>query len=204
MLNVENVATPLTAFTLVVPASVPPPGSAPSPTVIDPVNPVTTFPASSSAATRTAGIVCPACVVCGCVVNATFVAGGGGAAEVVKVALVAPVSLAALALDERRVRALLMLNVENVATPLTAFTLVVPASVPPPGFAPSATVINPVKPVTTFPASSSADTRSAGIVCPACVVCGCVVNARFVAGGAVILNAVLVAPVKPDALATNV
>src|SRR5947208_15246408 len=79
MLNVENVATPLTAFTLVVPASVPPPGSAPSPTVIDPVNPVTTFPASSSAATRTAGIVCPACVVCGCVVNAKCVAGGGGA-----------------------------------------------------------------------------------------------------------------------------
>src|SRR5438552_18615839 len=77
-----------------------------------------------------------------------------------------------------------MLNVENVATPLTAFTLVVPASVPPPGSAPSVTVINPVKPVTTFPASSSADTRSAGIVCPACVVCGCVVKATFVAGGA--------------------
>src|SRR5437773_2619475 len=76
-----------------------------------------------------------------------------------------------------------MLNVENVATPLTAFTLVVPASVPPPGFAPSATVINPVKPVTTFPASSSADTRTAGIVCPACVVCGCVVKATWVAGG---------------------
>src|SRR5438552_7924514 len=76
-----------------------------------------------------------------------------------------------------------MLNVENVATPLTAFTLVVPASVPPPGFAPSPTVINPVKPVTTFPASSSADTRTAGIVCPACVVCGCVVKATWVAGG---------------------
>src|SRR5438034_545589 len=74
MLNVETVATPLTAFPLVVPARVPPPGSAPSPTVIDPVNPVTTFPASSSAATRTAGIVCPACVVCGCVVKATWVA----------------------------------------------------------------------------------------------------------------------------------
>src|SRR5438046_2223942 len=97
-----------------------------------------------------------------------------------------------------------MLNVENVATPLTAFTLVVPASVPPPGFAPSPTVIDPVNPVTTFPASSSADTRSAGIVCPACVVCGCVVKATWVAGGGVILNAVLVAPVKPDALATNV
>src|SRR5437773_11539659 len=76
-----------------------------------------------------------------------------------------------------------MLSVENVATPLTAFTLVVPASVPPPGFAPSPTVINPVKPVTTFPASSSAETCIAGIVCPACVVCGCVVKATWVAGG---------------------
>src|SRR5437773_12537781 len=96
-----------------------------------------------------------------------------------------------------------MLNVENVATPLTAFTLVVPASVPPPGFAPSATVINPVKPVTTFPASSSADTRTAGIVWPACVVCGCVVNATWVAGGGVVCSDVLVAPVSPDAPATH-
>src|SRR5437773_245215 len=100
-----------------------------------------------------------------------------------------------------------MLNVEQVVTRLPAVALVVPASVPPPGFAPIATVIDPVKPVTTFPASSSADTRTAGIVCPACVVCGCVVKATWVAGGggaAVMLNAVLVAPVKPDALATSV
>src|SRR5438552_11387835 len=96
-----------------------------------------------------------------------------------------------------------MLNVENVATPLTAVTLVVPDSVPPPGFAPSATVIDPVKPVTTFPASSSADTRSAGIVCPACVVCGCVVKATWVAGGGVVVGAVRVAAVNPDALASN-
>src|SRR5438552_2640957 len=97
-----------------------------------------------------------------------------------------------------------MLNVENVATPLTAFTLVVPASVPPPGFAPIATVIRPVKLVTVFPDASRAVTRTAGIVWPAWVDCGCVVNARFVAGGAVILNDVLVVPVNPDALATSV
>ena len=76
-----------------------------------------------------------------------------------------------------------MLNVEKVATPLTAVTLVVPDSVPPPGFAPIATVIDPVKPVTTFPASSSAETRTTGIVCAAWVVCGCVVKATWVAGG---------------------
>src|SRR5439155_102306 len=204
MLNVENVATPLTAFTLVVPASVPPPGSAPSATVINPVKPVTTFPASSSADTRTAGIVCPACVVCGCVVKATCVAGGGGVAVMVKLALVAPVGPLALADTVtwvvRRVG-------EDVATPLTAFTLVIPGSVPPPGSAPSATVINPVNPVTRFPASSSAATRTAGIVCPACVVCGCVVKATWVAGGggaAVMLKLALVAPVSPLALAVNV
>src|SRR5437773_2168419 len=97
-----------------------------------------------------------------------------------------------------------MLNVEHVAPPLTAFTLVVPASVPPPGCAPTAPVIHPVPPRRSSALSSSADTRTAGIVWPACVVCGCVVNATWVAGGGVILNEVLVAPVKPDALATNV
>src|SRR6267378_6287796 len=99
-----------------------------------------------------------------------------------------------------------MLSVENVATPFTAATLVVPESVPPPGFAPSATVIVPVKPGTALPEASRAVTRTAAIVCPAWVDCGCVVNATFVAGGgggAVMLNAALVAPVKPDAFATN-
>src|SRR6058998_2840774 len=100
-----------------------------------------------------------------------------------------------------------MLNVENVATPLTAVTLVVPDSVPPLGFAPIATVIDPVKPVTTFPASSSAETCTADIVWPAWVVCGCVVKATWVAGGggaAVMLKLALVVPVNPDALATSV
>src|SRR5438034_545591 len=99
MLNVENVPSPLTASTLAVPSTLPLHDALPISTVIDPVNPVTTFPASSSAATRTAGIVCPACVVCGCVVKATWVAGGGGAAGVVKLALVAPVRPLALAVN---------------------------------------------------------------------------------------------------------
>src|SRR5438876_12434371 len=78
MLNVEKVATPLTAVTLVVPDSAPPPGFSPL-SLLDalPIS-VTTFPASSSAETRTTGIVCAAWVVCGCVVKATWVAGGGG------------------------------------------------------------------------------------------------------------------------------
>src|SRR5436189_235169 len=97
-----------------------------------------------------------------------------------------------------------MLNVENVATPLTAFTLVVPASVHPARAARRATVIIPVYPVTVFPDASRAVTRTAGIVCPAWVDCGCVVNARFVAGGAVMLKLALVVPVNPLALAISV
>src|SRR5439155_536958 len=76
-----------------------------------------------------------------------------------------------------------MLNVENVATPLTAFTLVVPASVPPPGFAPSATVINPVRSEERRVGKESASTRTAGIVWPDWVGGACVVKARGVAGG---------------------
>src|SRR5437762_283827 len=97
-----------------------------------------------------------------------------------------------------------MLNVENVATPFTAFTLVVPDSVPPLGSAPIATVFMPVALPTVLPDASRAVTLTAGIVCPACVDCGCVVNAKFVAGGAVMLKLALVVPVNPDALATNV
>src|SRR5437762_3543137 len=100
-----------------------------------------------------------------------------------------------------------MLNVENEIGRASCRERVDMAGVPPPGYATSATVINPVKPVTTFPASSSADTRTAGIVCSACVVCGCVVNATWVAGGggaAVMLKLALVAPVSPLALAVSV
>src|SRR5436190_442579 len=100
-----------------------------------------------------------------------------------------------------------MLNVENVATPLTAATLFVPASVPPLGFAPIATVIGPVKPVTTMPEASPAVTFTAGIVCPAWVDCGCVVLAMFVAGGgggAVMLHARRSSALRPVALATKV
>src|SRR5438093_675707 len=100
-----------------------------------------------------------------------------------------------------------MLNVENVATPLTAFTLVVPASVPPLRLVSSDTVIRPAYPVTVFPDASRAVTRTDGIVWPAWVVCGCVVKARFVAGGgALSLHDALpiFAPVSPLALAVSV
>ena len=51
-----------------------------------------------------------------------------------------------------------MLSVENVATPFTAATVVVPASVAPLGLDPKATVTLPVKLVIVFPTASWAVT----------------------------------------------
>src|SRR2546422_134027 len=79
MLMAGNVAMPFTAFIGAPPASVPPPGFAPSASVIAPVNPCTTCSAASSAATCTGGVIAtPTWVVCGCCVNPRCVGGGGG------------------------------------------------------------------------------------------------------------------------------
>src|SRR5436309_13238956 len=88
-----------------------------------------------------------------------------------------------------------MLSPGNVATPATAATVVVPERVPLPGFAPSATVTLPVKPVAVFPCPSSAVTCTAGVMdAPAAVLLGCVVNASCVAVPGATVNAALVTP----------
>ncbi len=98
-----------------------------------------------------------------------------------------------------------MVNVENVATPETAATVVVPVSVPPPGFAPVATATSPLNPVAVFPCASRAVTCTAGaIVAPAVVFVGCTVKASWLAEPGVMLKAVLVAPVRLGALAVSV
>src|SRR5437016_9799565 len=93
----------------------------------------------------------------------------------------------------------------NVATPATAATVVVPERVPLPGFAPSAIVTLPVKPVAVFPCPSSAVTCTAGVMdAPAAVLVGSIVNASCVAAPGVTVNAALAAPVTPVALAASV
>src|SRR5690348_16983915 len=205
MLSVLNVATPPTAETVVVPARVPPPGLAPIATVTLPVKPVTRFPSGSSALTWTAGVsVAPAVVVAGgCTVKASCVARPG---TIVKPVLVAPERPDDAAVNVYPVPVLLMLSVLNVATPATAVTVVVPASAPPDGFVPIATVTLPVNAVTRLPSPSSALTCTAGvIVAPAPFVVGCTVNTSWLAVvGGVILNAALVAPLKPVAAAVSV
>src|SRR5204862_363827 len=93
-----------------------------------------------------------------------------------------------------------MLNPENLATPAEAATVAVPASVPPPGFVPIATVTFPVNPVAVFPCASCAVTCTAGVIAaPAAVVLGCTENTSSVAAPAVMLNAALVALPAPVA-----
>jgi len=81
------------------------------------------------------------------------------------------------------VPALLTLSVENVATPPTAATVVVPLSVPPPGLVPMATVMPIVAAVTVLPCASWTVTATAGaIAVPAVAFAGCTVNASFAPG----------------------
>ena len=93
----------------------------------------------------------------------------------------------------------------KVATPFTAFTGVVPLSVPPPGFVPMATVIEAVLEVTTFPPASSTLTATAGVIeDPAAVFVGWTVKASFVAVPTETLMAVLVAAVSAPLVALSV
>ena len=200
MLRVENAATPFTAPTVVVPESVPPPGLAPSATRIFPVKVGSVFPCASCAVSCTAGVIAaPATALLGCTANARCVA---PPAETLNVELVAVVSPVAPAVRVYPVPALLTLNVENVATPLTAATVVVPERVPLPGFAPMATVTFPVNPVPIRPAASSAVTCTAGVmVPPAATLPGSTVNTSCV--NAVMLNWTLETAVRPIEVARN-
>ncbi len=93
-----------------------------------------------------------------------------------------------------------MLRPAKVATPATAATVVVPASVPPPGLEPIATVTFAVNPVAVFPSASRAVSCTAGvIVTPAVVLLGCTVNASWVAVPGVMSKPALVAALSPVA-----
>jgi hypothetical protein len=119
----------------------------------------------------------------GDVVNTNWVA----AADVMlKLLLVAPVSVPLDAVSVYPVPALLIDRPENVATPLTAATVVLPDSVPLPGFAPIATVTLAVL-VVRLPNWSRICTVGAGeIAAPAIALVGCCPNANLLAAAALI------------------
>src|SRR5947208_569393 len=98
-----------------------------------------------------------------------------------------------------------MLRLEKVATPLTAATVVVPARVPLAGLVPIATVMLVLALLRVLPCPSSTLFRSAGVIAaPAAAVLGCTVKASFAAAPTPMLNALLVAPVRPVADALSV
>src|SRR5207244_101433 len=206
----ENVATPLTAATVAVPDSVPPPGFVPIATVTFPVNPVAVFPCPSWAVTWTAGVIAaPAVVLLGCPVNTSCVALPAVMLNAVDVGSVKP------PLDATSVYPVPALSIEspeNVAIALTHVSTPVTSTVRLPAFAPIATVTFPITPVSfpvlpfafcccparpvpsTPPTSASSDL----------VLLGCPVNTSCVALPAVMLNAVDVGSVKPPLDATSV
>src|SRR5207247_8972716 len=82
-----------------------------------------------------------------------------------------------------------MLSPGNVATPPAAATAAVPESVPPPGFAPIASVTVAVNAVAVFPCASSAVTWTAGVIgAPAVAVAGCTETTRCVAAPAAVFS----------------
>src|SRR5947199_1269187 len=75
------------------------------------------------------------------------------------------------------------LKVENVATPLAAATVLVPARVPLAGLVPIATVMLVVAVVTVLPWASWTVTCTAGVfTAPATALLGCTVKTTFAAG----------------------
>src|SRR5438477_282257 len=98
-----------------------------------------------------------------------------------------------------------MLRFAKVATPLTAATVVVPARVPLAALVPIASVMLVVAVITVLPWASWTATCTAGVfAAPATALLGCTVKKRFAADPAVMLNAVLVALVRPVAVAVSV
>src|SRR5713101_360027 len=206
MLNVAKVATPPTAATVVVPASVAPgvPVPAAIATVTLPTKVGTRLPKASCALTCTAGVIVAAAgVVVGCTVNASTLAAAGVMLNAVLATAGSPL---AVAVNVYPVPALSMNKVPKVATPLTAAAAVVPPSTAPlvPVPAVTATVTVPVKLATALPNASSAVTFTAGVIWrSATVVVGCTVNASRVAGPLVMLKLALEPAVSPGAVAVR-
>src|SRR5437867_2378136 len=98
-----------------------------------------------------------------------------------------------------------MLRVEKVATPATAATVRVPERVPPEVCVAMGSVTVPVKPGTRLATASRAVGCTAGaIVVHAATGVGCTVKESRIGAPAVMVNAALVAPKRPSAVAASV
>src|SRR5438876_1112833 len=118
-------------------------------TVMLAVEPVTVLPnAIGSATCRDGAKATPGVAFVGGTVKASLAAAAG---LMVNAELDAPVRAPDAAVRVYPAPALSMDRLENVATPLTAATVVVPESVPPPGLVPIAAVMLAVELVTVLP-----------------------------------------------------
>ncbi len=143
----------------------------------------------------------PAAVVVGSTVNPRWVA----AEAVMLNALLVRDQLPAVASNRYPVPVLSMFRSENVAMPPTAARVVVPPSVPFPGFAEMVRVTSSVKVGTVLPSESCAATWTGGVsVTPAPVVAGCVVKTSCVTAAGALSKLVLVVPVRLLARADSV
>src|SRR5437870_5555944 len=98
-----------------------------------------------------------------------------------------------------------MLTFAKVATPFTAATVVVPARVPLAGLVPIATVMLVVAVVTVLRWEERSVGCAPGVrAAPAAALLGCTVKTSFAAGPALMLNALLVAPLRSVAVAVSV
>src|SRR5262245_481759 len=98
-----------------------------------------------------------------------------------------------------------MERVENVATPATAATVVVPDSAPPPGLVPMATVTWAVQLLYATLFRSCTGTCTAGaIATPATALLGCTENASLEAAAGAMLKPALEAPVSGAEAAVSV
>src|SRR5438876_10116903 len=118
--------------------------------------------------------------------------------------LVAPAGPVALAASVYPVPTLSILTFANVATPLTAVTLVVPASVPPPGLAAIASATLPLNGVAVLPCASCAVTWTAGVIAAReGALDRWTGNTSSGVVPAVMANSALVLPARPLALAAS-
>ena len=201
-MTAENVATPATALTVVVPLRTAPPGFVAKVRVTVPENVVIALPLVSCTATTGAGVIgCPATVLPGEVLNASWLALPATTLNGDVVAL------ASEPLDATRVKPVPSRFTEspaNVATPLTAFTEVVPLSTAPVAFPPSAMLTAPLNVVAVLPFSSCTVKTTVDSVPPAAVLAGCVVTTSFVATTGVAVALKVADPATPAAVAASV
>src|SRR2546427_594177 len=98
-----------------------------------------------------------------------------------------------------------MLRFEKVATPLTAARSVERGGGPEGRSRPTPNVLKKMAVVTVLPWASWTVTCTAGVIAaPAAVLLGCTVKTSFAAAPTPMLNALLVAPVRPVADAVSV